>query len=122
MAEASPPQGQFQEWVDDNIAGWISGSVSIIIGHPFDTIKVRLQAGHAQYAGAADCLRATVRAEGPRALFQGMLAPLISQSAMNAVTFRYRLHTCASSGSDSSDPRAAAGPQHVEAGGAPAAL
>eukprot|EP01045_Picozoa_sp_COSAG04_P054969 COSAG04_NODE_24871_length_315_cov_1.527778_1_plen_23_part_10 len=23
MAEASPPQGQFREWVDDNIAGWI---------------------------------------------------------------------------------------------------
>jgi len=71
----------------DSLGGFVSGSLSVIIGHPFDTIKVRLQAGHSPYASAFDCLRSTVRAEGARALFQGLLSPLLTNSAMNAVTF-----------------------------------
>eukprot|EP01048_Picozoa_sp_COSAG05_P010841 COSAG05_NODE_980_length_6311_cov_21.873632_2_plen_91_part_00 len=71
----------------DAVGGFISGSVAIAFGHPFDTVKVRLQAGRAQYSGGLDCLRSTVRAEGAQALFQGMLSPLITNSAMSAVTF-----------------------------------
>lgn len=71
----------------ENLGGFISGSVSLCIGHPFDTIKVRLQAGHTQYSGAVDCLMRTVRHEGARSLFKGMLSPLLANSAMNAITF-----------------------------------
>jgi solute carrier family 25 carnitine/acylcarnitine transporter 20/29 len=71
----------------ENAGGFLSGSVSLIIGHPFDTVKVRLQAGHAQYSGAVDCLTRTVRAEGFRALYKGMLSPLLANSAMGAITF-----------------------------------
>eukprot|EP01047_Picozoa_sp_COSAG01_P064025 COSAG01_NODE_8402_length_2796_cov_5.331850_1_plen_91_part_00 len=71
----------------DSLGGFISGSVSVVVGHPFDTVKVRLQAGHSSYSGAVDCVRSTIRAEGGCALFQGMLSPLLSTSAMNAVTF-----------------------------------
>ena len=71
----------------DAIGGFISGSVAIVVGHPFDTIKVRLQAGRSQYNGGLDCLRSTIRAEGTRALYQGLISPLITNSAMGAVTF-----------------------------------
>lgn len=71
----------------ENVGGAVSGSVSIILGHPFDTVKVRLQAGHSQYSGAVECIRKTVQAEGARALFKGMMSPLLANSALNAVTF-----------------------------------
>jgi len=79
------------EWLKrysvENLGGFISGSVSLIVGHPFDTIKVRQQAGHTHYAGALDCARQTVRSEGARALWKGMLSPLLTNSAMGAITF-----------------------------------
>lgn len=71
----------------ENLGGFLSGSVSLVAGHPFDTVKVRLQAGHTSYAGASDCLRQTVRAEGIRALYKGMTSPLLANSAIGAVTF-----------------------------------
>lgn len=71
----------------ENVGGFLSGSVSLAIGHPFDTVKVRLQAGHVQYSGAIDCVVRTVRVEGFRALFKGMLSPLLANSAIGAVTF-----------------------------------
>jgi len=76
-----------RRYVVENIGGFVSGSVSIAIGHPFDTVKVRQQAGHTQYAGAIDCLRTTLRTEGARALWKGMFSPLLANSAMNAITF-----------------------------------
>ena len=88
MAAAASEEFQLRAWMVDNVGGFISGSVAIIMGHPFDTIKVRQQAGHVQYASAVECLRVTVRTEGSRALFQGMLAPLLANSAMNAMAFR----------------------------------
>ena len=92
MAAAASEDFQLRAWVVDNVGGFVSGSVAIIMGHPFDTVKVRQQAGHVQYANGMECLRATVRAEGARALFQGMLAPLLANSAMNAITFRCDLY------------------------------
>jgi len=80
-----------QEWLRryaiESAGGFLSGSVSLVIGHPFDTVKVRLQAGHTHYDGAIDCLRKTIRSEGVRALFKGMLSPLLANSSMGAITF-----------------------------------
>mmetsp|Transcript_75831 Transcript_75831/g.180112 ORF Transcript_75831/g.180112 Transcript_75831/m.180112 type:complete len:291 (+) Transcript_75831:104-976(+) len=71
----------------ENVGGFISGSVSLAIGHPFDTIKVRLQAGHTQYDGAVDCIRRTIRSEGVLALWKGLLSPLLANSVLNAIVF-----------------------------------
>jgi len=71
----------------ENIGGFASGSVSIILGHPFDTIKVRQQAGHTPYTSAWQCALATVRAEGPAALWKGLLSPLVANSALSAISF-----------------------------------
>ena len=53
---------------------------SLVVGHPFDTVKVRLQtmrgagAGPPQYNNARDCLVKILRNEGARTLFRGMSA------------------------------------------------
>lgn len=76
-------------------AGACGGAMSIIIvGHPLDTIKVRLQTMPKPYpgakplfAGAWDCARKTVTKEGFFSLYRGMLAPLTIVMPSSAVTF-----------------------------------
>jgi len=68
------------------IAGSISGIVSIIVGQPFDTVKVRLQID-SKYKNAMDCVKQTVSKEGYRSLYRGMLPPIASAAVVNAVVF-----------------------------------
>eukprot|EP00116_Pleurobrachia_bachei_P010357 sb/3470619/ len=50
------------------------------------TMQVRLQTTSG-YKGFSDCLRKTLAKEGARGLYKGMMAPMASTSAMNAVFF-----------------------------------
>ncbi|XP_010441533.1 PREDICTED: mitochondrial carnitine/acylcarnitine carrier-like protein [Camelina sativa] len=81
----------------DLASGTVGGAAQLIVGHPFDTIKVKLQSqptpapGQApRYSGAIDAVKQTVAAEGPRGLFKGMGAPLATVAAFNAVLFTVR--------------------------------
>ncbi|GKV10698.1 hypothetical protein SLEP1_g22027 [Rubroshorea leprosula] len=81
----------------DLAAGTVGGAAQLIVGHPFDTIKVKLQSQPAplpgqppKYAGAMDAVRQTLAAEGPRGLYKGMGAPLATVAAFNAVLFSAR--------------------------------
>ncbi|CAD6571978.1 MAG: hypothetical protein TREMPRED_000428 [Tremellales sp. Tagirdzhanova-0007] len=60
-------------------AGLFSGWTKLVVGHPFDTIKTRLQCSpESVYGGAWHCLKTTVQTEGFRALYKGALVPAIS--------------------------------------------
>ncbi|KAL1566784.1 mitochondrial carnitine/acylcarnitine carrier-like protein [Salvia divinorum] len=81
----------------DLTAGTVGGAAQLICGHPFDTIKVKLQSqpvplpGQApRYSGAIDAVKQTLGAEGPRGLYKGMGAPLATVAAFNAVLFTVR--------------------------------
>ncbi|CAL9044656.1 unnamed protein product [Musa banksii] len=81
----------------DLAAGTVGGAAQLIVGHPFDTIKVKLQSQPAplpgqppKYSGAMDAVRQTMAAEGPRGLYKGMGAPLATVAALNAVLFTVR--------------------------------
>ena len=63
----------------DLIAGGVAGSASVIVGHPFDTIKVRLQTSSAGTKGASG--------GGIKSLFSGMGAPLSTAAVVNAIIF-----------------------------------
>ncbi|KAK9741400.1 hypothetical protein RND81_03G102600 [Saponaria officinalis] len=78
---------------------WRSGDEGwwLVVGHPFDTIKVKLQSQPAslpgqppKYTGAMDAVRQTVASEGPRGLYKGMGAPLATVAAFNTVLFTVR--------------------------------
>ncbi|KAL3079677.1 hypothetical protein niasHS_013959 [Heterodera schachtii] len=80
--------------VTNFIAGGIGGSCAVITGHPFDTVKVRLQTmpkpapGQPPlFTGAMDCVRQTMAREGFFALYKGMAAPLVGVSPLFAVFF-----------------------------------
>ncbi|KAH9607058.1 hypothetical protein KSS87_004987 [Heliosperma pusillum] len=81
----------------DLTAGTVGGVAQLVVGHPFDTIKVKLQsqptpvAGQPpRYTGAMDAVRQTIASEGPRGLYKGMGAPLATVAAFNAVLFTVR--------------------------------
>ncbi|KAL5984055.1 hypothetical protein ACLOJK_018157 [Asimina triloba] len=56
----------------DLTAGTVGGAAELICGHPFDTIKVKLQSQPAplpgqppKYKGAIDAVKQTIATEGP---------------------------------------------------------
>jgi solute carrier family 25 (mitochondrial carnitine/acylcarnitine transporter), member 20/29 len=70
-------------------AGGVGGVCAVIIGHPFDLVKVRLQtAEKGVYSGALDVVRRTIAREGLlRGLYAGVSAPLVGVTPMFAVSF-----------------------------------
>ncbi|KAJ5884671.1 hypothetical protein N7495_009181 [Penicillium taxi] len=70
-------------------AGAVGGLCAVIVGHPFDLVKVRLQtAEKGVYSGAMDVVRKTVAREGlARGLYAGVSAPLVGVTPMFAVSF-----------------------------------
>lgn len=76
------------------ICGGFGGICTVLVGHPLDTIKVRLQtmaipkAGELpMYMGTWDCMKKTVRNEGVRGLYKGMGAPLVGVAPIFAISF-----------------------------------
>ncbi|KAL8968874.1 MAG: hypothetical protein Q9183_002265 [Haloplaca sp. 2 TL-2023] len=70
-------------------AGGVGGICAVLVGHPFDLVKVRLQtAEKGVYSGAIDVVRKTVAREGlTRGLYAGVSAPLVGVTPMFAVSF-----------------------------------
>uniref|UniRef100_A0AAY4EMB7 Uncharacterized protein n=1 Tax=Denticeps clupeoides TaxID=299321 RepID=A0AAY4EMB7_9TELE len=78
----------------DFVAGGVGGACLLFVGHPLDTIKVRLQtqakiscSHDVFYSGTYDCFRKTVSKEGFRGLYKGMGAPLAGVAPMMAISF-----------------------------------
>ncbi|KAM9134399.1 solute carrier family 25 member 45 isoform 2-T3 [Pangshura tecta] len=72
--------------VEEFVAGWISGAVGLALGHPVDTVKVRLQA-QSGYRGILDCIIKTYHNETVLGFFKGMSFPLLSVALVNSVIF-----------------------------------
>ncbi|KAJ1957018.1 hypothetical protein GGI12_005146 [Dipsacomyces acuminosporus] len=70
-------------------AGTMGGWAQVVVGHPFDTIKVRMQTqpNPPIYSGSMDCLRATIKGEGAAGLYKGVTSPLAGIGFCNAVVF-----------------------------------
>jgi len=73
------------------IAGCVGGMVQVLIGQPFDIVKVRLQAGNSSqkvYNSAWDCFRKIIKHEGGSfALWKGTLPPLMGVGAAVSIQF-----------------------------------
>jgi len=84
---------QSQGVIKDTIAGGFGGACLVLVGHPLDTIKVRVQTMVVQpgvappYTSTWDCAMKTMKAEGPLALYKGMVAPLTGVTPMYSLCF-----------------------------------
>ncbi|EHB13823.1 hypothetical protein GW7_09529 [Heterocephalus glaber] len=61
-------------------------TASVIVGHPLDTVKTRLQAGIG-YGSTLSCIRRVYRRESVFGFFKGMSFPLASIAVYNSVVF-----------------------------------
>lgn len=66
------------------IAGGVGGVCAVVVGHPFDLVKVRMQtAEKGVYSGAMDVVKRTIAKEGlARGLYAGVSAPLVGVTPM----------------------------------------
>ncbi|XP_036826130.1 solute carrier family 25 member 48 isoform X3 [Oncorhynchus mykiss] len=74
--------------LDDFLAGWIGGASSVIVGHPLDTVKTRLQAGKG-YKNTLHCVLQIYRKETIAGFFKGLSFPLASITVYNSVVFGF---------------------------------
>ncbi|KAF3196114.1 hypothetical protein TWF106_005384 [Orbilia oligospora] len=72
--------------VKDLFAGAMGGVAQVLLGQPFDIIKVRLQTT-SQYSGAVDAATTIWKKEGPLAFYKGTLTPLIGVGACVSIQF-----------------------------------
>jgi solute carrier family 25 carnitine/acylcarnitine transporter 20/29 len=72
----------------DLVAGTLSGVLGTVVGHPLDTIKVRLQTQARDGSmGALSCARQIYRQEGLASFFKGLSSPLASLTFLNMMSF-----------------------------------
>ncbi|XP_056664277.1 mitochondrial carnitine/acylcarnitine carrier protein-like [Monodelphis domestica] len=80
--------------IKDFLAGGFGGLCLVLVGHPLDTVKVKLQtqpktlSGQLpRYSGSLDCFRQILVSEGIPGLYRGMAAPLVSVAPILATCF-----------------------------------
>ncbi|KAI6912205.1 hypothetical protein KC318_g3419 [Hortaea werneckii] len=89
MAEAveevvgQPQQGSI---LKDLFSGAVGGMAQVLIGQPFDIVKVRLQTT-TEYKGALDCATQIFKNEGGSAFYKGTLTPLLGIGACVSIQF-----------------------------------
>lgn len=64
------------------VAGTASGVVLVLVGHPLDTVRVRMQLGEGSFARAVSLV---YRSGGLRGFYAGMAPPLLMTGAINTV-------------------------------------
>lgn len=72
----------------DVLAGTSGGVAQVMVGQPFDIVKVRLQtAQHGTYTGIADCAARIIKSQGPLGFYSGTLTPLLGVGACVSIQF-----------------------------------
>ena len=90
MSGQTPKEGGLPAWAVNWGSGIMSGFACAVVGHPFDTVKVRLQAQCASnplFQGPGDCVRQTWAKEGLAGFYKGVGSPLVGQLILRSWMF-----------------------------------
>eukprot|EP00906_Rhabdomonas_costata_P006790 RCo009846 len=72
----------------DFLAGTLGGIACAYVGHPFDTVKVRMQTSpHGTFKGPVECLVKTVKQGGIAGLYAGVTPSCAAQIVENSILF-----------------------------------
>jgi len=70
------------------LSGGVGGAAAVLVGHPFDLTKTRLQTAPAgTYRGAVDVVKQTLARDGVKGLYRGMGPPLMGVTPIYAISF-----------------------------------
>ncbi|KAI1793968.1 mitochondrial carrier [Ganoderma leucocontextum] len=76
------------ESVKSFLSGGAGGIAAVLVGHPFDLTKTRLQtASPGTYTGAVDVVKQAVARDGVKGLYRGVVPPLLGVTPIFAVSF-----------------------------------
>jgi solute carrier family 25 (mitochondrial carnitine/acylcarnitine transporter), member 20/29 len=77
-----------EEGLSSLFCGALYGITSVVVGHPFDTIKTKMQAdpGYSKLTTAQSC-RSLFTQQGIRGFYSGAIPPLIGSSMFRSVQF-----------------------------------
>ncbi|GJJ06821.1 hypothetical protein Clacol_001017 [Clathrus columnatus] len=74
--------------VKDLTAGTAGGILQVLVGQPFDIVKVRMQtAPKGTYSGMVQCATGILKNEGPLAFYKGTLSPLLGIGVCVSIQF-----------------------------------
>ncbi|XP_039195607.1 mitochondrial basic amino acids transporter [Crotalus tigris] len=74
----------------DFLAGCVGGAAGVLVGHPFDTVKVRLQVQNVEkplYRGTVHCFQSIIKQESALGLYKGIGSPMMGLTFINALVF-----------------------------------
>lgn len=81
-------QKQTVDPIKSFLSGGFGGISCVLVGHPFDLTKTRLQtAAPGVYTGAIDVVRKTVAQDGVRGMYRGITPPLFGVTPIFAISF-----------------------------------
>ncbi|KZT72791.1 mitochondrial carrier [Daedalea quercina L-15889] len=87
LATANAPTST-AESIKSFLAGGFGGVAAVLVGHPFDLTKTRLQtAPPGTYTGALDVVRKALARDGATGLYRGVVPPLLGVTPIFAVSF-----------------------------------
>ncbi|KAG1220014.1 hypothetical protein G6F35_007019 [Rhizopus arrhizus] len=69
------------------LSGGFGGMASVLVGQPFDLVKVRLQTSEGLYKNTFDCFKQIIKKDGVFGLYRGMATPFASITPIFAVSF-----------------------------------
>ena len=69
----------------DFLPGIAAGTTGVIIGHPFDAVKVRMQTN--MYKKNFECVKSIIKNEGLKGFYKGALPALISQNLKRSIQY-----------------------------------
>ncbi|KAI9468911.1 MAG: mitochondrial carrier domain-containing protein [Benjaminiella poitrasii] len=83
------PEKPHIDTLDSFLSGLVGGLAGLAVGHPFDTVKVRLQSRElaSRYKGTWNCFVTTVKQEKFIGLYKGMASPAVAVAGVNALVF-----------------------------------
>jgi len=74
--------------IKDLTAGTVGGIAQVLVGQPFDIVKVRMQTSpKGTYAGMMQCAGGILKNEGPLAFYKGTLTPLLGIGVCVSIQF-----------------------------------
>jgi len=88
MGSDGPPKVSASEQFKSFLSGGFGGVCAVVVGHPFDLTKTRLQTAPAGvYKGALDVVKKAVTQDGLTGLYRGVVPPLVGITPIFAVSF-----------------------------------
>uniref|UniRef100_H2ZW17 Mitochondrial basic amino acids transporter n=3 Tax=Latimeria chalumnae TaxID=7897 RepID=H2ZW17_LATCH len=87
----------------DFVAGCLGGVAGVLVGHPFDTVKVRLQVQNPEkiiYRGTFHCFQSIIKQESVFGLYKGIGSPMMGLTFINAIVFGVQGNTMRALGQD----------------------